>query len=422
MKTRELITKVIVTICVAMIAASTAFSQSSGTPRKETLLNGLKVLMWNDAGAAKVMVRIRIHAGSAFDPQGKEGVMQLLANNIFPNEAAREFFAQDLGGGLDVNVNYDYIQIDASAEPDRVLTVIETLSSAVANPGIDKETTERLKTELAARIKALETDAGYVADQAVRKRFFGSFPYGRPQLGTEDSLKRVDFADLIDAKARFLTADNATITVYGNFDRALVFKAIRRYFGAWLKSDRRVPSTFRQPDDPQTAMLSVPSPKSDVSAIRFIARAPSRSDKDFAAANIFAAILESRLKARAPAAYAGKVSVRNAAQILPGWMMIGFDSEKLAVVDGKVEANDILAKALSAAVSDGEFQTARAALAAEWAKREMPLFWLDNDTYKTVSPDADRKIYDTVTINDVKMFAEKFKAAPMAVVLVNTPN
>ena len=37
--------------------------------------------MWSDARSDKVTVKIRVHAGSAFDPQGKEGAMQLLADN-----------------------------------------------------------------------------------------------------------------------------------------------------------------------------------------------------------------------------------------------------------------------------------------------------------------------------------------------------
>ncbi|MBP7475972.1 MAG: insulinase family protein, partial [Pyrinomonadaceae bacterium] len=253
MKNKNLFVKIvfiaIIVLLLFSLVAPAIFSQTLPTPKKESLLNGLKVLMWNDAKADKVTVKIRIHAGSAFDPQGKEGVMQLLADNIFPNEAAKEFFIEDLGGSLEVVTNYDLIQINASSKPENFLTMLETLSTAVSNPGIDKETTAKLKASLIAKIKALEADPAYVADRTAAKRLFGTFPYGRPQFGTEASVKTIDFADLVDAKGRFLSADNATIAISGNFDRALGFRAIRRYFGGWLKSDKRVPSTFRQPDD-----------------------------------------------------------------------------------------------------------------------------------------------------------------------------
>lgn len=424
MKIKRLFKQFVLTVSIGSVIAVAAFPQTpAATPKRETLLNGLKVLMWNDFKAEKVTVKVRIHAGSAFDPQGKEGVMQLLADNIFPNTTIREFFAQDLGGSLDVTTNYDYIQIDASSEPANVLTMLETLATSISNPTIDKETTAKLKTALLARIKTLEADPAYIADQAAAKRLFGTFPYGRPQLGTEDSVKKLDFADLIDAKQRFLTADDATVTVSGNFDRPLVFKAIRRYFGGWLKSDKRVPSTFRQPDEPPTGLLTIASPNVDVSAIRFAGRGPSRSAKEFAAANVFTAILETRIKSRVPSAFADRVFVRSDAHVLPGSILIGFSAGKndIGSVNGKVEATELISKVLAEAVTDAEFYNARTAVSAEWAKRAVELFWLDNDTYKTVSVDADRRVYDTITLADVRSFADKFKSAPMVSVLVNTP-
>jgi zinc protease len=219
-------------------------------PKQETLLNGLRVLMWSDESAPKVYVKLRIHAGAAFDPQEKEGVMMLLTEAIFPNEATREFFRDDLGGSLDITCNYDYIEINASSKADQYLTMLETLANAVTNPVIDKATTEAVKARLAARLDANEKNASYVADLAVRKRLLETFPYGRPLAGSTASLKRIDFADLKFAYDRLFGADNATIAISGNFPTDVGYRAVRRYFGSWLKSDKKAPSTFRQPDPP----------------------------------------------------------------------------------------------------------------------------------------------------------------------------
>ncbi len=118
MKFRSLFHKSFVLVLFAATMSLGAFAQRPGssTPRQERLLNGLKLLMWSDPAATDVKVSIRIHSGSAFDPQGKEGVMQLLADNIFPTAESRTFFVDDLGGGVEVISNYDYIQINASRE------------------------------------------------------------------------------------------------------------------------------------------------------------------------------------------------------------------------------------------------------------------------------------------------------------------
>ena len=408
----------------AIILTSPLFGQTSlPAPKQEKLLNGLKVLMWSDAKADKVSIKIRIHSGSAFDPQGKEGLMQILADNIFPNEAAKDFFKEDLEGSLEITSNYDYIEISASSKPDSFLVMLETVATAVSNPAIDKEQTARLRNVLLAKVKEWESEPNYIADQAVAKRLFGNFPYGRPEDGSTGSVPKIDFADLIEAKQRFLTADNATIAISGNFDRNLGFRAVRRYFGSWLKSDKKTPSTFRQPDEPPTALLNVISPKPDVAAIRIAMRGSARNDKDLAASMVFTRILETRLKARVPAMYAESLFVSNQAHILPGMIMIGFAAGKNDVgnTNGKIEANELVGKAMADAITDGEFQAAKSSFAAVWAKRDAPSFWLDADTYKFTDPKAYAQSADKVTFADVTAFADKARKQPIVTVLVNAP-
>lgn len=407
---------------VVLFASLTVFSQPK--PREERLLNGLKLLMWRDSSANDVTIRIRIHSGAAFDPQGKEGVMRLLADNIFPTEATREFFSEELGGDLTVTTNYDLIEINARGRSDALLTMIETLSAAVANPTIDKATTARLKEALTAQVKPLEADPSYVASLAANKRLFGTFPYGRPMYGSTASIAKIDFADLIDAKLRFLTADNATIAVSGNFDPSFTYKAVRRLFGAWLKSDRRVPSTFRQPDDPLPGIETVPSPVVDRSAIRFAARGVSRADANFAVSKVYAALLEARMRSRVPSVFSENVIVRSETLTLPGVFSIGFSASRndIGTGNGKIEANELVAKALADPITDAEFNAAKAAFSAEWAKVDNVTHWLDADTFRFADAAAQARAADAVTIDTVRSFAERIAKAPKAVVLVNTPN
>lgn len=420
MKNKNLVQKIVlIALAIAVLIALVApaiFSQSLPAPKQEKLLNGLKVLMWSDARADKAAVAIRIHAGSAFDPQGKEGVMQMLADNLFPNEAAREFFTEDLGGGLEIITNYDFIQINASAKPDQFLPMLETLSAAVSNMAIDKETTAKLRDARLAKLVELESSPAYIADRAVAERLFGTFPYGRPQYGTRDSLKKIDFADLIDARQRFLTADNATIAVTGNFDRALAFRAIRRFFGGWLKADKRVPATFRQPDEPATDILRIPSPKPGVALIRLATRGAARSDKTFPASLVFARIMENRLRPLLPAEDPGTGFVRSDSYALPGSITVGFH---VGPNYSAKESGRIIGFDLSTPVTQSEFQTAQNAVLTQWNKRDVASFWLDADTYKVSDLGQYARAPETLTLSDVTAYAEKLSKQPVVIVLVS---
>jgi hypothetical protein len=419
MRSRKLSAKFAAALLALASLCVAASAQKLPRPRQEKLLNGLRLLMWPDEKADKVWVRVRVHSGSAFDPQGKEGTMRLLADSFFPNENAREFFTEDLGGSLQVVTTYDYIQIDASARPDQFLTLLETVATAVSDPTIDKETTAKVRSALIERLKKLQDDSQYVADRAVAERLLGDFPYGRPLYGTADSLPRIDFADLIGVRQRFLTADNATVAISGNFDDTLAFRAVRRYFGSWLKSDRTVPSTFRQPDEPAITMVRLPSPNAGGAAARFALRGVARAGRDLAASMVFTKLVQERL--RKSLGGEGPIDVRNEFRTLPGLIVISvpptLDSKGVASVTP--EARRAVIRAVGDTATDAEFQAARDEAAAEWSKRDPVTFWLDADTYKIENVDADAHVLDTVTLAGLNAYIQKAKDQPMVSIVIS---
>jgi zinc protease len=408
--------KLIFILAVTAVITAPLFAQSG--PRQEKLLNGLKVLMWNDPGAGKVSLKLRIHSGSAFDPQGKEGVMRLLAEDIFPNAETREFFRDDLGGGLDITTTYDYIEIGASSKPSEFLNMLETVANAVSNISIDKEITAKLKNEQLERIKQLEGDPAYIADMTAAKQLLGTFPYGRPKDGTADSVKNIDFADLIDARDRFLTADNATVAISGAFDSNIAYRAIRRYFGSWLKADKRVPSTFRQPDPPSLTMKVVDSPVPFTSEFRIVRRGLARNDADHYAALILEKILMKRFRAGNPDAF-----VRYEYHVLPGIFTIG-SSTKLQPLGsgegnvGRPNTDDDWDSHLQGAVTKEEFDAARREVMSDAARQDTAALWLDVDTFKLASAKADTDRISAVTSADVQRVFDRLVKEPAAYVSV----
>jgi zinc protease len=386
------------------------FGQRSTGPRQEKLLNGVRLLMWPDQSADKVTLKVRIHSGTSFDPQGKEGVMALVAESFYPNdEISREFFRQDLGGSLSVTANYDYIQVSATAKPDEFLTLLESVSSAISNPTIDKETTPKLVDRRLAKIKELEQDPAYVADRAASRQLFGTFPYGRPELGTVETVAKLTFADVLEAKQRFLGSDNATVAISGKFDPNLAYRAARRYLGAWVKSDRLVPSTFRQPDAPDTKLITVSTALDTAPHTRFALRGLARNEKDFAASKVLESILEGRVKQNLTDA--STVYVSNEAHILPGSFVIG------ATSPGEVPDN-LISLLLSMAITGAEFDAAKAKAIADRAKWAVDELWLDADTYKLSSVADEQKAFDTVTLADVQRVAERLAKNPVVAVTV----
>lgn len=400
----------------ALLAASVAAQKPSATPRQEKLLNGLKILVWNDPAADKVSLKLRIHGGSAFDPQEKEGVMKLLSESFFPTAESKSFFRDELDGSLEIVSNYDYIQIDATAKGGDFLTLFETIAQAVSTPDLGKDAASSLKNALAADLKEVEKDPAYVADRAAAKRLFGSFPYGRPQMGSTASLQKIDFADLIFAKERLLTADNATLAITGNVDPALVFRAARRYFGAWLKADKKIPSTFRQPDAPPAAAVEVSMPGIANSEVRYAVRGFARSSREFPAAEVYGRILQTRFQSIIAKNSGSDAAVSHDEHILPGAYVFRYKSQPTPTL---LAAAAPLQPVLSPAIADAEFTAAKSAVLAEYDARDAANLWLDVDTFKITSAADERKAFQNVTLADVAAVAQKLAREPLAIAFVS---
>ena len=403
-------------------SAAVPAQKAAPGPRQEKLLNGLKVLVWNTPGSEKVSLKIRVHAGSSFDPQEKEGVMKLLSESLFPTAESRTFFTEELGGSLEVISNYDYIQINAEAKSSEFLPMLETVAQAITNPDLSKEATATLKTALLAAIQESERDPAYIADRAVAKRLFGTFPYGRPVLGTAASLQRVDFADLRFAKDRLLTADNATVAIRGNVDTSLALRAARRYFGAWLKSDKAIPSTFRQPDPPEAPPVKVEVPGLANSEVRYAFRGFARSAKDFAAAEILGRILQARLSDAVSKGSGSSPSVTHDEHVLPGAFVLRYKSQPQSpqmITAGGSSPASLPQTLLGPPVTDAEFAAAKNAVLAERAAADVMDLWLDVDTFRTAAVAEDLKLFQNVTTADVISLSAKLAREPVATAVVS---
>jgi predicted Zn-dependent peptidase len=390
-------------------------------PREEQLLNQMRLLVWQENTSQQVTVRLRIHSGAAFDQQGKEGTMQLLADILFPNESIKEFFVEDLNGKLEVVCNYDYIQINATGNADKFLQIMETLATAVSNPQINRENTAKVKPALMVKVAELEKNPAYIADQAIRKRLFGTFPYGRPQLGSSENLAKIDFADILFAQERFLTADNATLAINGNVKSDFALKATKRLFGGWLKSDKKTPSTFAMPEAPQKGLQIVDSTAQNTSEIRFAMRGLARNDKDYYTLQILENILQNRLQMRE----GKKAFVQENTNFLPGFIVFGVSDWNLGNI--KREGNMISLPVgidtyqdyfLQDAIKPEEFESAKKSLSDYFSTLNIQDYWLDSHTFKFVSIKKDMEFAQNVIQTDVQKLLEKFQKQPVASVLL----
>ena len=230
------LTTAVVLILFCLAGPATGRGQTLPAPEREMLLNGLKILYWEQPGNPNVLLKLRIHSGAAFDLADKAGMMALLGDALFPDAATREYVTEELEGRLEVTTSLDAIDVTLSGKASELERMIDLLRGAVLTTQLGAENVATLR---AARIKLLTekpTTAVEIADAAIAGRLFGTFPYSRPAAGTVASVTKLERADLLLGRERFLNADNASLAVVGGVQKARMMRALRQLLGPWAKA------------------------------------------------------------------------------------------------------------------------------------------------------------------------------------------
>ena len=412
----------VVSALLLLLLVQPALPQTTKEPEQEQLLNGLHLLLWSQPGSPELLVKLRIHSGAAFDLAGKSGEMAVLGDLLFPDPATVDFFTEELGGKLNVSVNYDSVTITMVGKAAEFEQVISVLRNALLSTQFAPEVVTRIRE---ARIKSLRDatiSPAIVADRAIAARLFGDFPYGRLAGGTPEDLARVDRADLMLAHDRFLNSNNATLAIAGGVTKARVLKTVRQILGPWRKSEDIVPTTFTQPKapDPRTLLINVPGPTSE---IRLAVRGVARSDADFAASTVMARLAQHRWQAMAAELAKQPVSVRSDAHVLPGAFVMGASVSTEKAADALANAKKVIASLTSTPATAEELDRAKGEVVNEATtvatKTEaIPDPWLDAETYRLKAPQNEPALLRSVTASDIQRVAGRlFKEGAVASVV-----
>lgn len=411
-------------ICLLLLAMmpSAASAQTYSEPVREQLLNGLTILFSQRAGDPNVLIKLRVRSGAAFDLAGKGGTMALLGDVLFSDPATREYVADQLGGKLEVTTNYDGIDITISGKASELERIVDLLRIALITPQLTVENVARVRDARLKQLSDKPISAAEIADQAIAARLFGNFPYGHPASGTVETVAKVDRADLLSARDRFLYADNSTIVVIGGVDQARLRRTVRQLLGPWQKSDRVIPATFRQPTAPENKVLLVNQPGATSAEIRLAVLGLARSDRDADAASILAQIARERWQAAST--ILSSAFVRHDAHALPGSFVLGASVPTAAASKAIATAQQTIRSLAQNGPTIAEVDRARSVMLADVSRQSsqpesIAALWLDVETFKLAPLNTQTRAIQDLTVQDVQRVAARlFKDDSAATIVV----
>ncbi len=221
--------------------------------QKFELPNGLRLLVKEDHRLPFVEFRAVFKGGVLAESATNNGLTQLLGKMLLKGTKQRS--AEDIvteiesvGGSIDsyggnnsFGVNAEVLSSDFAAGLDLVADVLQ-------NPTFPAPALERERQVQIAGIRAQRDDLLRSASMAMRRALFGETGYGLDALGNEDSVQKIQVADLHGFQAKVTVPNNCVLAIYGDVKTAELKAAVEEAFAGWkanpVSTFNFQPSTF----------------------------------------------------------------------------------------------------------------------------------------------------------------------------------
>ena len=250
-----------------------------GRMRQERLDNGLTVCLIENRQAPLVSTAIWYRVGARDEEARTAGTAHFLEHMMFKGSsryAAGEIDrrTRELGGSNNAFTSQDSTAYYFSFSGDRWREALTIEADRMAGLTLDPDEVERERQVIEEEMAMYEDDPWDALDKAVHRELFADHPYGRPIIGTRESLAAIGQDELRAFHRRFYRPDNAVLVIAGEFDGGAL-EAVERAFGG-LDSGAvgrpRIPEPAppagpqrleRRQGDVGRLLLAVPSPGAD---------------------------------------------------------------------------------------------------------------------------------------------------------------
>lgn len=154
-----------------------------------------------DKTALTTTVRMVLHTGTASDPDGKNGLANLVSELVLRGTKKRgrsEFQSalERMGASFDVGASHDKIIYSGEVIKENTQAFFKLIQETLTQPQLSAAEFERLKRETIAEINSVKNSNGALAGMALRRVVFEGTPLAVSGNGTLKTLGNIKMADV----------------------------------------------------------------------------------------------------------------------------------------------------------------------------------------------------------------------------------
>jgi zinc protease len=260
---------------------------------RETLPNGITVLVRENFSNQSVVINGSLLAGSVFEGAPQAGMAAFTASALMRGTKRRDFDTlheslEGIGASLGIGGDVHSVGFGGKALGEDLFVLLDILSDALRNPAFPTDQTERLRGEILTGLRIRAQDTRAVAGEAFRKLAYPpEHPYSRSASGEIASVSALTLDDLRTFHAKHYGPNGMILVIVGAVKAAEALDLVRRIFGDWTNPDQpEQPSLPAAPRLAEAAKKVEFVPGKTQSDIVVGWPGPSRFAPDFQAANL----------------------------------------------------------------------------------------------------------------------------------------
>jgi predicted Zn-dependent peptidase len=202
---------------------------------KTTLPSGLTVLVETLPYVRSVALGYYLRTGSAVESEEHGGASHFLEHLVFKGTERRDTaeiakIIDILGGDVDAFTGKEYTSFYAHVLDEQVPTALDLLTDIVTSPRFTKDDVEMERGVILEEIKMVEDTPDDLVHEIFVTAFWPDHPLGRPILGTEETIARLQRPKIIEHFEETFHPANVIFVASGNIRPEEVLPFLELHF------------------------------------------------------------------------------------------------------------------------------------------------------------------------------------------------
>jgi predicted Zn-dependent peptidase len=202
-----------------------------------------------------------------------------------------------LGGKLSANGDVDYSEIRGTALARFWRELLGLAAELALEPALKETEVETEREFIMERIQRRRDNPSSRAFSTFFAKLYGAHPYGLPNLGTRESIARIDHPAIVAWYRTYYRPERMVLAVSGQAPAAEVVAEAKRLFGNPADVEKPPPDPTL-PSPPSRGGRTVVEQPAQQAQILAGGLAPRVEDRDYAAAKVLSAVLGGGLAGR----------------------------------------------------------------------------------------------------------------------------